>query len=122
MMSQEQLSNIYQDIKQLNKYTDEEINSIIKTILDYQGIYVYPRVIKRKLKTTMSDAYDVLDIFLEHGILTLAFEIYCECTKFQNTVYDSISEIPNDLLCEYCYKPIDKYKDPIVIYKVVKHE
>ena len=119
-MLQEQLSKICKEIGELNKYDSNTTEQILKFVTKYQGNFIYPRVVKRKFKISMQEAYELLDIFVDNNLLALAFEVYCNhCDKFQNKVYDDLREISLDLQCEYCYAEINKMQDIIVIYKVI---
>lgn len=122
-MLSEQLLIAHKGILDKNICSEKEIEDVIGFLETFKGIYLYPRVLKRKFNIDMSKAYEILNELVKIGILQLAFEIYCsDCDKFQNVVYDSLNEIPKNITCEYCGYDIDFNKDIIVIYKVNKNE
>lgn len=122
-MLSEQLLIAHKEILDKNICSQKEIEDVIGFIESFKGIYLYPRVLKRKFNIDMSKAYEILNELVNVGVLQLAFEVYCnKCDKFQNTVYDSLNEIPKNTNCEYCGNDIDFNKDIIVIYKVNKNE
>ena len=122
-MLSEQLLIAHKDILDKNICSEKEIEDIIGFIESFKGIYLYPRVLRRKFNIDMAKAYEILNELVRIGVLRLAFEIYCsDCDKFQNAVYDSLNEIPKNITCEYCGHDIDFNKDIIVIYKVNRNE
>lgn len=122
-MLSKQLSIAYKDILSKGIYDEKQVLDMLSFIDKFKGIYLYPRVIKRKFNIDMIKVYEILNQLVRYNILSLAFEIYCnECDKFQNDVYDSLNEILKNITCEYCGKDIDFNKDIIVIYKVCKNE
>jgi len=83
------------------------------------GNWVYPGVLKRKTKIPIKEIYIILSELEVQGILKSYFEIICnECNKTEGEVYESIDDIPKDLLCEICGRPINSSKNTILIYKV----
>lgn len=122
-MLSKQLSNAYKEIIEKYIYDQEQVKDILDFINNFKGVYLYPRVIRRKFHIDMVKVYEVLNVLVKYNALNLAFEIYCnECDKFQNDVYDSLNDIPNNIACEYCGKDINFNKDIIVVYKVCKNE
>ena len=94
-MLSEQLLIAHKDILDKNICSEKEIEDIIGFIESFKGIYLYPRVLRRKFNIDMAKAYEILNELVRIGVLRLAFEIYCsDCDKFQNAVYDSLNEIP----------------------------
>ncbi|HCW53410.1 MAG TPA: hypothetical protein DG753_06675 [Clostridium sp.] len=117
-MLSKQLSIAYKDI-----YSEKQVVDVLVFIDKFKGTSLYPRAIGRKFNIDMAKVYEILNQLVKNNILSLSFEIYCnDCDKFQNHVYDSLNEIPNDITCEYCGKNIDFNKDIIVVYKVCKNE
>ncbi|MGL5068097.1 MAG: hypothetical protein ACRC6T_09830 [Sarcina sp.] len=115
----EQLSNALEEMQNSEEFNLEDIKNIGGFLQKFKGEYIYPRIFKRKFDIDMKTSYEILNVLVEKKIIKLAFEIYCDCNKFQNDVYDSLNDIPNNLACEYCGKDIDIKKDLIVIYKVL---
>lgn len=122
-MLSKQLSAAYKEIMAKDIYDEKQVADILSFINKFKGIYLYPRVVKRKFNIDMVKVYEILNQLVKYNVLSLAFEIYCnECDKFQNYVYDSLNEIPKNIACEYCGKDIDFNKDIIVVYRVCKNE
>lgn len=121
-MLSKQLLNIYNELDTLGKYDSQVILGITEFIDHYTGLYLYPRVIRRKFNIEMREIYDILSYFEKDKVLSLAYEVYCnQCNKFQDTIYHAINEIPKDINCEYCGKDLNS-EDIIVIYKVNRNE
>jgi hypothetical protein len=52
-------------------------------------------------------------------IVAKSFEVYChECKKFKGKIYDSFSDIPDEMYCDNCPNRLDPIEDTIVIYRV----
>lgn len=115
----EQLSIALKEIQDSKEFNLEDVKNIGSFLEKFQGEYIYPRIFKRKFDIDMKTSYEILNVLVAKKIIKLAFEIYCDCNKFQNEVYDSLNEIPSDLSCEYCGRDIDIKRDLIVIYKVL---
>lgn len=122
-MLSKQLSIACKEIIAKDIYDEKQVIDVLSFINNFKGMYLYPRVIRRKFNIDMAKIYEILNYLVKYNILSLAFEIYCnDCDKFQNEVYDSLNEVPKNITCEYCGKDIDFNKDIIVVYKVHKSE
>ena len=121
-MLQDVLLKIKIWLKESNLVSDAQLDTLVNLLRGYKkDRIIYPGTIKRHLGIDMKKAYEILNILLDHNLLEINFEIYCNqsgCEKFQNTIYKTINEIPNDLTCEYCGSEINKTKDAIVIFRV----
>lgn len=115
----DQLLMLQNKLIQDSGFEEKLINEILEFIKSFKGTLLYPIVIKRKFKIDMISTYIILNELVKNDLLTIAYEIYCsECDKFQNDIYDSLNEIPENISCEYCGKDIDIMKDAIVVFKV----
>ena len=122
-MLSKQLSIACKEIIAKDIYDEKQVIDVLSFINNFKGMYLYPRVIRRKFNIDMAKIYEILNYLVKYNILSLAFEIYCnDCDKFQNEVYDSLNEVPKNITCEYCGKDIDFNKDIIVVYRVHKSE
>ena len=115
----DQLLTLQNKLIQDSGFEEKLINEILEYIKSFKGTILYPIVIKRKFKIDIRNTYIILNELVKNDLLTIAYEIYCsECDKFQNDIYDSLYEIPENISCEYCGKDIDIMKDAIVVFKV----
>lgn len=81
---------------------------------------VYPGVLIRNLGISQTQAYKVLDLLKELGLLELNYELYChECSQFKGPIYETIGQIPEELDCECCGDKLNPLENTIVIYKVI---
>ncbi|WP_157998454.1 response regulator [Desulfosporosinus sp. OT] len=85
-----------------------------------KGELVYPGVLIRKLGISQTQAYKVLDMLKEQGILEINYEVYChECSQFKGPIYETFGKIPEELDCECCGVKLDPLNNSIVIYKMI---
>lgn len=84
---------------------------------------IYPNLIKSQLLISFNEAYNILDILENQGILKYAFQVYChKCDKFQEIpIMDSLNEFPKNLYCDEDHQ-LDPLTDTILLYKVVCNE
>ena len=115
----DQLLMLQNKLIQDSGFEEKLINEILEFIKSFKGTILYPIVIKRKFKIDIRNTYIILNELVKNDLLTIAYEIYCsECDKFQNDIYDSLNEIPENISCKYCSKDINIMKDAIVVFKV----
>ena len=115
----DQLLMLQNKLIQDSGFEEKLINEILEFIKSFKGTLLYPIVIKRKFKIDIRNTYIILNELVKNDLLTIAYKIYCsECDKFQNDIYDSLNEIPENIYCEHCGKHIDIMKDAIVVFKV----
>jgi hypothetical protein len=119
-MLQDVLLKIQNKVIDSNIITNAQSEKLITLLKNYEkNRIVYPGTIKRHLNISMKESYEVLNILLKEGILSMCFEVYCNsCEKFQNNIYDNVKDIPEDLTCEYCGHEFNRLEDSIVVYKI----
>lgn len=88
-----------------------------------KGRYIYPGVLIRELNIDMSVAYLVLNSLKNLGLLTINYEIYChKCSKFTGGIFETISEIPEEIECNEMGHVLHPLTSSIVVFKVIKDE
>jgi hypothetical protein len=88
-----------------------------------KGKYIYPGVLIRELNIDMSLAYKVLDAIKDLGVLAVIFEVYCHsCSRFTGEVFETLSEMPEELECYECDRTLSPLTASIVVYRVVVDE
>lgn len=75
----------------------------------------------------MALAYKILNVILNLKILKVNYEVYCgKCNKFTGEIFETISEMPEEVECFDCDSLINSVINPltssIVVYKVVVDE
>jgi len=93
---------------------------VLKIKLYSKGKWLYPGTFKRHLGVSSQVIYNALNLLNKDGILDTYYEVYCpKCAKTSGEVYNTISEIPEEVYCEICNKDIVAIDSTIMIYKVV---
>lgn len=113
-----------QSLEDRSKINDKRKNILLEIIKTWKpGDIVYPNTIKSKLFISFEEAYDILDIFEQNGILEYVFQIYCnKCNKFQDhPILNSLNEFQDDTYCNEDHK-LDPFEDTILLYRVKKYE
>lgn len=88
-----------------------------------EGQYIYPGVIMRHLNTDMQNAYEALETIKELGFIGTTYEVYCHsCNRFPGYSFETISQLPEYLECEECFRELNPLEDSIVVYKVLIDE
>lgn len=81
---------------------------------------IYPGVLIRKLNIKMKEAYQLLEFLESQNIVARNFEVYCsKCQKYTGAVYETLKEIPDDLICDDCGNELDPFENTIIVYKVL---
>ncbi|WP_179874624.1 response regulator [Bacillus toyonensis] len=97
------------------------IQKLINTLKFYdKGNIIYPGLIIRKLNIKMSEAYNLLDEIEKTKIIKRNFEIYCnKCQRYTGEIYESLNDIPDNLICDTCDRELSLFNNIIVVYKVM---
>jgi ribosomal protein S27E len=99
-----------------------DVDSTIQFLNRYKsGRWIYPSVLKSKLKIDIKEVYAILEICVDAGLIEQYLEIYCpECKKFTGYHYKTIFDIPEEVYCLHCDEEItNPQKYAIIIYKVL---
>jgi len=103
---------------------DDKLDIFLKLLEKYKaGDWLYPGVMIRNLEISKSEAYTLLDYLKDKGILQVNYEIYCHaCNQFEGEIYETFSQIPDELYCERCDGELNPVDNAIVLYKVLQVE
>ena len=105
--------------KILNNKIESDIDTIINFFDNYKkGDFIYPSVLKRKLKIDEKEIYKILSIMEKSELLKINYEFFCyNCNKSSN-LYECYSELPEEYICENCEDclTLDNVR---VVYKVI---
>ncbi|MFB5249627.1 hypothetical protein ACE38F_04405 [Bacillus mycoides] len=117
------LLKIEEKLKGTSLLSGDQLDRFLVLLKRYKkGEWLYPGVLIRKLDIPSSKAYKLLDILKDIGILEVNYELYCHrCNTFEGTIYETFSQMPNDLSCEGegCEAELIPLVNSIVIYKVI---
>ncbi|MEI4801290.1 hypothetical protein WAZ07_08105 [Bacillus sp. FJAT-51639] len=115
------LLKIEEKLKENSLLSDSQLDKFMLLLKRYKkGEWLYPGVLIRKLNITSSNAYKLLDSLKDIGVLEVNYELYCHtCNTFEGTIYETFSQVPNDLHCEGCGIELKPLVNSIVIYKVI---
>ena len=109
-----------QSLVDRSKINDKRKDILLEIIKTWKkGDIIYPNAIKSKLYISFEEAYDLLDIFEEIGILEYVFQIYChKCNKFQDRpILNGLNEFSDDIYCDEDHK-LSPLEDTILLYRV----
>lgn len=120
-MLQATLLNLKTTLMSSKLLSENNLIKIMELIQRYnKSDMVYPGVLIRNLGISQTQAYKVLDLLKELGLLELNYELYChECSQFKGPIYETIGQIPEELDCECCGDKLNPLENTIVIYKVI---
>jgi hypothetical protein len=123
-MSPDILSQITIWIKEQGLLTDEEIDKFIFEIKRYTvDQWIHPGVFLRRVELDRKTVYQVFNLLDDKGILQMNYELYCHvCNQFEGQIFESFSEIPNEMDCERCEHTLTRLDNAIVVYKVKQSE
>lgn len=123
-MSPTILLNVKENLEKASIINEKRIGKLLSSMKLWQKEkIIYPSHIKSILLINYAEAYQVLEIVKDMGILEYNYEIYCsECEKFIDLpVLRSLNEFPEKQYCEKGHK-LDPIKDTVLIYRVIKDE
>lgn len=105
------------DRSKINDRRKDILLEIIKTWK--KGQIIYPNAIKSQLYISFEEAYDILDIFEQEGILEYVYQVYChKCNRFQDMpILNSLNEFPDEIYCEDDHR-LSPLEDTILLYRV----
>ena len=83
------------------------------------GNFVYPSVIKRRFGIDGLITYNILETFVEKGVLQRVYQLQCvDCGYINEIIYDSLNQIEeDDLICHRCRCDLHILKCTIMFYK-----
>lgn len=119
-------SNIFAKVEALLK--EKKFNIDCDAIINFlnrhyekSGQFIYPEVLYRNLKVSIIDAYKVMELCVEAGIVEQYLQIYCPCCqRYTGNCYKSLFDIPESINCIHCDSEIDNPKShAIIIYKIL---
>ncbi|WP_252225470.1 hypothetical protein [Clostridium sp. ZBS2] len=120
-MLENTLSIVIENLKIKHNLTDYQIKQLSKSMKFWKtGDYIYPGHIKSKLNISIISAYEILETIKLMGILDNVYEVYCrKCSKSKGVFLDTLTDIKEDLCCDFCNYKFDALKDTITLYKVI---
>lgn len=113
-MSQDLLVRILSDIKIDNK---DDVISLLK--LFKKNDFIYPSLIKRKIKISNKNIYDILRVLEKNKVIKAYYEYFCyHCNTSYNTLFELYSSLPDKVICNNCESELilDNIK---VVFKVI---
>lgn len=118
------LSNTYAKVVPLlkEKKFNIDVDAFFNFLLKYKsGEYIYPSALHRKLGIDIKIIYEILELYVELGILEQWLEIYCpNCSKFTGQCFNNVQAIPDEVNCLHCGEDIEhSLKNAIVIYRIL---
>lgn len=118
-------SSIFVKVAPLLK--EKKFNIDCDAIVDFLGNHyqtgqlIYPDVLHRNFKISIVEAYDVMEVCVDAGLVEQCLEIYCpRCQKFTGNLYRSLFDIPEEINCVHCDNEVEEPKEhAVIIYKVL---
>lgn len=96
-----------------------DINLIIQFLDNYKkDDYIYPSVLKRKLKIDEKETYKVLSILEKNNLIKLYYQYYCYNCNNTSELYEYYSKLPDTFICRNC-EEILTLNNVKIVYKVV---
>ena len=83
-------------------------------------IFIYPSVIKRKLKIADKDVYEILAILEKEEIVKLLYEVFCYQCNNSIGLFEYYSQLNDNIVCENCESYLNVTDNIKIVYKVVK--
>ena len=85
------------------------------------GQWIYTDALHRSLKIGIVDAYEMMEVCVEAGIVEQNLQIYCPyCQRFTGIYYKTLFDIPEEVGCVHCDNVVEKPAEhAIIIYKVL---
>lgn len=123
-MLQSTLYSVRMNLKQSCAINDKRIDKLVEDMQHWRvGMLIYPSRIKSLLHISYEDTYVVLNIIREMGIVTLNFQVICsECHTIEHIpILSSLRKFPKGICCEKGHS-LDRFKDTIILYRVIDDE
>lgn len=101
---------------------DELVDNAKKYLAIYKsGYWIYPGLLKHKLKVSIKSIYLILNKMEEMGLIRHYYEVICpHCTKSIGEYYPDLDSIPEYVECDNCGNGIKilAVKSAYMIYQV----
>ena len=119
-MLESTLLNVIESLKIKHKLTAYQERKLTNYMRYWkEDDYIYPGVLKSKLNISIKETYEILEYIKSLGILENVFEVYCKsCSKSKGLYLKSLTDMPEDLSCDFCNHEFNVLEDTIVLYKV----
>lgn len=108
----------------INKYNMDQgsATEVINFLVNFKkGHWLYPGVLIRKFKLSITQTYELLEVMRNEGLLERYYELHCgKCQKSTGDVYKVLNEMPDTFYCESCDKEYPALENSVMIYKVLK--
>lgn len=114
------LQRITQIIQQSGLLTPDKLTAFTDHFsrVDAKRPWIYPGAFKRETGIDIQTVYRVLQLLEKEGVVRSYLEVQCPyCGKTTGNVYQSVSEIPDTVVCPNCESDIDNINSCIVIYR-----
>lgn len=123
-MLENTLSTVIENLKSRHNLTNYQVKQLSRNMKYWKcGDYIYPGHIKSKLNTSIISAYEILETIKLMGIVDNVYEVYCRnCSKSKGIFLDTLTDINEDLSCDFCNHKFDALEDTIALYKVISNE
>ncbi|SHH90541.1 hypothetical protein SAMN02745135_02616 [Caloranaerobacter azorensis DSM 13643] len=123
-MSPDILLNVIENLKTKYNLTEYQIKQLSKSMKTWKlNDRVYPSALKSRINVDIVTMYKILEEIKDMGILETNYEVYCfECSRFKGKLLRTLTDMPEDLTCDFCNHTFDPLEDTIKIYRVIKDE
>lgn len=123
-MLENTLSIVIENLKSKHNLKDYQVKQLSRNMKFWKrGDYIYPGHIKSKLNISIIAAYEILETIKSMGILDNVYEVYCRnCSKSKGIFLDTLTDIKEDLSCDFCNHEFNSLEDTIALYKVIINE
>lgn len=106
--------------KILKNRIDLNCDSVINFFVQFKkNDFIYPSVIKRKLKLDDKKIYDILTMLEEANVIKMYYEFFCYTCNTSKGLYEYFSQIEDSLICDNCDTNLNIHENIKVVYKVV---
>lgn len=117
-------SNIFVTVEPLlkEKKFNIDCDSLMRFLNRYHhDEWIYPDAMHRNCRINIKEAYEILELCVDNGILEQYLQIYCpRCQRFTGNCYKTVFDIPTDINCVHCGEDVEQpLKHAIIIYKVL---
>lgn len=89
--------------------------------------YIYPEIIEQRYNLKQNEVLKLLVVLEKESVVKQVYKLFCpKCQDFGSEVFDSINELEEQDVCEYCGKELmedgNPYKYVVVYFRVIKNE
>lgn len=104
-------------------FSSETTDQIINFISAFRpNNWIYPGVLKRQLNLRIEDAYRILALLEDAGLVESWYEYCCgHCQRVLGSVR-RFNELPESFECDVCGSTMSTMENTIKIYKVLSYE